>query len=522
MTPDTCTSVQTFLVIEECEEYWGPDGTLYTDSGVYSDTLTTIEGCDSIILFDLTLDPTYDLFLYFQVCDSFVGPDIDDFLTCVFVNDSTGAVTLTSMFGCDSTINIVADIINSTTANSSINLNCGNYTAPDGSVFTSSGIHTYTLTNAVGCDSIVTLDLQLTGSNDTTYIFESFCDQLILNDGSILTSDTTIVQHLSSTSGCDSIVIYELQHIASSFTNINETTCDSYYINALGDIYTSSGIYTYVLTNVMNCDSIITLDLQLIGNNIPTYFAESFCDQMVLNDGTMISGDTTIQETYINSVGCDSIVIYEYDHLPAATTNINDITCDDYINPFGEIYSTTGNYSYTLTSILGCDSIIHLDLTVVDIDETITIDGMTLNANQNNATYQWVDCDNNNEPIQNATQQSYSPTTTGNYAVIITSQEGCEEISECAELSIVNNNEVFKNSLSVFPNPSSGALNINLDEAYDYTEISVFNVLGQLTQSGIYSNQSYIDLQLNGASGIYLLVVENKNGAQAEFKIIKE
>ncbi len=60
----------------------------------------------------------------------------------------------------------------------------------------------------------------------------------------------------------------------------------------------------------------------------------------------------------------------------------------------------------------------------------VTQTDVTLTADQNNATYQWIDCDNNNAPISGETNQSYTPTVTGNYAVEVT-VNGCTSVSEC-------------------------------------------------------------------------------------------
>ena len=74
---------------------------------------------------------------------------------------------------------------------------------------------------------------------------------------------------------------------------------------------------------------------------------------------------------------------------------------------------------------------------------TISQTDVTLTADQNNATYQWLDCDNNNSPITGETAQSYTPTVTGNYAVEVT-LNGCSTISECTLVDFTGVNEISK------------------------------------------------------------------------------
>lgn len=64
------------------------------------------------------------------------------------------------------------------------------------------------------------------------------------------------------------------------------------------------------------------------------------------------------------------------------------------------------------------------------IDNSVTVTGATIMANQTAAAYQWLDCDNSFDPILGEVNQSYTPTITGNYAVEIT-VSGCTDISNC-------------------------------------------------------------------------------------------
>ena len=45
------------------------EGNIYTASGTYTNRLTTIEGCDSIITLNLTVNPTYNEVLNEVICN---------------------------------------------------------------------------------------------------------------------------------------------------------------------------------------------------------------------------------------------------------------------------------------------------------------------------------------------------------------------------------------------------------------------------------------------------------------------
>jgi hypothetical protein len=79
--------------------------------------------------------------------------------------------------GCDSTHTIDITILESTFGVDT-QIHCDNYTWINGITYTeSTSSPTYALTNSVGCDSVVTLNLSILES-DSTFISETHCDQL--------------------------------------------------------------------------------------------------------------------------------------------------------------------------------------------------------------------------------------------------------------------------------------------------------------------------------------------------------
>ena len=99
-------------------------------------------------------------------------------------------------------------------------------------------------------------------------------------------------------------------------------------------------------------------------------------------------------------------------------------------------YTSSGIYNQILTNLSGCDSLVTLDLGIISVDTSVSyvISSSTLTALAPNATYQWLDCNNNNTPVAGETNQNFSPTSNGNYAVEVT-QNGCTAISNCYQIN---------------------------------------------------------------------------------------
>ncbi|MCQ2284641.1 MAG: T9SS type A sorting domain-containing protein, partial [Bacteroidales bacterium] len=79
--------------------------------------------------------------------------------------------------------------------------------------------------------------------------------------GQTLTTSGDYSQVLTNADGCDSIVTLHLTVFPTESTEFSETAFDSYTWN--GQTYTESGDYTQTLTNIHGCDSTVTLHLTL-------------------------------------------------------------------------------------------------------------------------------------------------------------------------------------------------------------------------------------------------------------------
>lgn len=136
-------------------------------------------------------------------------------------------------------------------------------------------------------------------------------------------------------------------------------------------------------------------------------------------------------------------------------------------------------------------------------DSTTSLHKVTITANETNATYQWIDCDNGNTPINGETNQSFTATKNGNYAVIV-DNGFCQSTSECVNINSVGIEEFNKASVQIFPNPSQGKVQIRLLNAPQTIQsVRVINLLGKEVYN-TSANQNQVDLNLSSlSSGIY-------------------
>lgn len=115
--------------------------------------------------------------------------------------------------------------------------------------------------------------------------------------------------------------------------------------------------------------------------------------------------------------------------------------------------------------------------TGIDASATLSADGGTITANTAGATYAWVNCEFNTT-IAGQTEQSFTPTTSGNYAVIVT-VGNCVDTSACIHVASAGIDGPWLSPLTVYPNPSmDGYFTVNYNGTIQ--AIDVVDILGRV------------------------------------------
>lgn len=213
--------------------------------------------------------------------------------------------------------------------------------------------------------------------------------------------------------------------------------------------------------------------------------------------------------------------------LPPGIDHITDVTvsCTDYVWPVnGQTYSATGTYYAPITPTIGCDSVATLNLTVnSSINAIITYQTpVILECMVNNVNYQWISCSNGNAIIPGATNQTFSPTSNGLYAVIA-SQGTCADTSVCFLVNQAGLGELnITEEIVVSPNPTSGDIFVSLGgPLYSSVEANILNAMGQMVAKDTFENTSEFEMTFDGAPGVYFVNI-TADGKTGIIKIIKE
>ena len=462
-----------------CDSYtWMQNNVTYTLSGVYTDTVTNAVGCDSIITLNLTVNKSSNSSSNDTVCDNYTWPQNK----VTYTSSGVYTDTVTNVIGCDSIITLNLTV-NSSNNSSISDTACDSYTwAQNNRTYTSSGTYIDTTTNAAGCDSIVTLALTITNSSNSSSN-NTVCDSYTWMQNNVTyTLSGVYTDTVTNAVGCDSIITLNLTVNSSNKSSISNTACDSYTWPQNSVTYTSNGTYIDTTTNSAGCDSIVTLALT-IKNSSNSSTSDTACASYTwgLNNITYtVSGAYT--DTLTNTVGCDSIITLNLTINNSSSTS-DAIACVSYTWAQNNItYVTSGAYADTMPNAVGCDSVITLNLSIINLDLTVSESNDSLVSNDLTAnSYQWIICGNSIEIIDGAESASYQPISTGYYAVIVTDSI-CSDTSECKEFNFTSIIErALNTALSIYPNPTNSSVSVEIKNNFNLNDaIKVYNPIGQM------------------------------------------
>jgi gliding motility-associated-like protein len=341
-----------------------------TTAGTYRDTLPKANGCDSIIILNLGIKSLSFNTINSQICSgqSVLFNGISRTATGTYLD------TLTNSVGCDSFITLNL-IVNPTKTTNIYDTICqGGSRFFNGLPRTTTGIFLDTLMTFKNCDSFIVLNL-FVKSNSTKTIDTAICQGFsILFKGQNRTTSGTYRDTLINSKGCDSFVILNLTIKPTSAINLNTAICLGQFVFFKGQNRTTAGTYRDTLLKVNGCDSILILNLTVKPFSFKTIDSQICTGQSVLFNGISRTATGTYLDTLVNSVGCDSFITLSLTVNPTKTTNIYDTICQGGSRFFNGLpRTTTGIFLDTLMTFKNCDSFIVLNL-FVKSNSTKTID----------------------------------------------------------------------------------------------------------------------------------------------------
>ena len=536
------------------------NGQALTIAGTYRDTLIAGNGCNQYVVLNLTVDDTLQTVIDRNICQG----ESFDFNDQTLTVTGTYRDTLVAGNGCNQyvVLNLTVDDTTQTVIDRTI---CqGDLFAFNGQNLGATGTYRDTVEGVNGCNQYVVLNLTVEDR------FQTMLTETICQGEAYLFADVARVasgvyeQVLQAKNGCDSVITLNLTVNDTIETIINQTICENSIYDFNGQGLTEAGIYRDTQATINGCDSTIVLNLK-VSDRYETERNEMICtgDSITFNNQTI--GTTGVyQENFVASNGCDSIITLNLMVNPVGFTAISEEICYGGIRSFnGQDLTAAGTYLDTLSTINGCDSIVELTLTVAPILESSS--EQTICAGDTIEFYTFVLTETNSytavlkttegcdsmvilnlqvlETIETTIDTMLCPQDSflfgtqmlkeaGVYTQNLMSISGCDSIvtlnltmgvageGECMSVGI---EEEFLQSIEIYPNPVRQSLFINAPTV-QLNHIRLINLTGQVLfeqafNKGNSPNQQEVNMQ-DFVPGVYWVLIQTEYGLRQE-KVVK-
>jgi len=280
----------------------------------------------------------------------------------------TDTFTLAQGFNCDSIVELTltvnptfADTVDNVICDSELPFSFGTQTLTMGGTFIE------TFSSVTGCDSVVTLNLTV-NSTFTANLDSTVCDvELPITLGTqTISAAGNYTEVFQAANGCDSTINLNLTVNPTFAVTDSAFICQGQTLIFGSQVLDSSGTYNEVFSSAVGCDSAVTLIL-VVGNKVVTNLSATICDgESFTFDGQQLTVAGEYTDSLVTSSGCDSIVVLNLSVDPTFAVTLIDSVCEDILPiTFGtQIITMAGIYTETFTAATGCDSVVTLELVV--------------------------------------------------------------------------------------------------------------------------------------------------------------
>lgn len=268
-------------------------------------------------------------------------------------------------------------------------------------------------TSFVGCDQTVAINWLLVPDCVTaidTMFSVGLCVGEVFNfQGVDYPIGTTTSVEVNTALGCDTIYTFTVRALATSNDTLGVAVCpgESYTFQGVDYPVGTNSAFTFV--NSVGCDSIIQLQVSTLPTSTESLNVAVCPGENYLYQGVDYPIGTNTAIVLVNSAGCDSIIQLQVNALPTSTEPLNVAVCPGESYTYqGVEYPAGTNSAIVLANSAGCDSIIQLQVSALPTSTE------SLNVSVcpgENYTYQGVD---------------YPAGT--NTAIVLVNSAGCDSI----------------------------------------------------------------------------------------------
>ncbi len=492
----------------------------YSQAGIHVFVLNSTSNTDSLVAVNVKMGGTSGTSQTVQLCygADYTFPDGAEYeyirSDISHVSELTSTVT-----GCDSIVTINIEVYDENKTTEVFYVCYGSsFTFPDN---TTAQIYEYTehissFQGSNGCDSTITTAVHATEVNEVA-------PSTI--DGNVCTGTGLIVSVNNSQSGTtyslrteesDSTVATGTGNGSSLNLTFNDYDGGFYNLYAVRPAEPDVSVHLSKTSTTNNCAREMSIKVEVplpLNLSSVSIVEDTICSG---NVATVIIANTSSSFAY-NIIGNDGDISTYYN---GTGNGLSIVTTPITANQTIGVYVTNqSRFQLAKTAAIGCSATLTntVDVWVKTIDTEITmLADRSLQVAESDAIYSWDYCQGEGSL---STDQSFTPTddTDESYRVYVSKDE-CATISDCYDYTVINGvNDELVVKVNVSPNPASDIITIETDILI--TTVNIFNTAGLLEQTSVAHNNQ-VDVS-SLPNGMYFIEIET-NDAILRSKFTKE
>ncbi|MBX2930280.1 MAG: PKD domain-containing protein [Saprospiraceae bacterium] len=281
---------------------------------------------------------------------------------------TTTDFTFVNAVGCDSILTVTVNTLPASMASLSLSACAGGTVDFNGTPLASGTVTDFTFVNAVGCDSILTVTVNTLPLSTASLSLSACAGSTVDFNGTPLAPGTTTDFTFVNAVGCDSILTVTVNTLPPSTASLSLSACAGSTVDFNGMPLSPGTTTDFTFVNAVGCDSILTVTVNTLPPSTASLSLSACAGSTVDFNGMPLSSGTVTDFTFVNAVGCDSMLTVTVNTLPPSTASLALNACPGSAISYNGTALAPGTITdFAFVNAVGCDSIV-----------TVTVSAFTL------------------------------------------------------------------------------------------------------------------------------------------------
>ena len=224
--------------------------------------------------------------------------------------------------GCDSLVTVTVAELLPSTGTLNVSACAGSFYEYQGVSIAAGSSRVFTLTNAAGCDSVLTVTVAALPATSGVLNVSACAGSFYEYQGVSIAAGSSRVFTLTNAAGCDSVLTVTVAAIPAVSSTLRAGACPGQTFIYQGVALPVGATQSFTLTSSQGCDSVVTVVVGVLPTSSDTLSVTVCPGEVYIFNGTALSPDETRTFFFTNSAGCDSVVVVRVLAHPLATFSV--------------------------------------------------------------------------------------------------------------------------------------------------------------------------------------------------------